>query len=108
MKTLYSYLIGFTLSLIFTGVAFWVVLLHLASIPLLLTLAVAQLAAQLVFFLHMGQRSTPTTHTAALLLAAFITLVVVGGSVWIMQNLQHVDLRHAFINGQITPETEND
>lgn len=54
-------------------------------------LAMVQLLTQLVFFLHLGRESKPRWNLAVLLFAATIVIILVFGSLWIMQNLNYHD-----------------
>ena len=47
---------------------------------------------QLVFFLHLGMESKPHWNTIAFLFMALVMLVVIGGSLWIMYNLNYNDM----------------
>ncbi|MDE2071671.1 MAG: cytochrome C oxidase subunit IV family protein [Patescibacteria group bacterium] len=93
-----KYLTGFVFSVILTLLAFWVVWVHVASnhayLPhtfmlwAVVAFALVQLVVQLYFFLDI--RPSRDSHTMVpFLLALFIIVVVVGGSLWIMQNLSH-------------------
>lgn len=92
MTTLRPYLIGFVLSIVLTLAAFWLVgqgFSKEVTIALLITLAVAQLWVQLICFLHLGAEQRPRWHAITLAFAAFVVLVLVGGSLWIMSHLEH-------------------
>lgn len=92
MKNLRPYLIGFLLSVTLTLVAFWLVSQNFSrevAMVVLVTLAVAQLWVQLICFLHLGEEKKPRWHAITLGFAAFVVLVLVGGSIWIMHHLEH-------------------
>ena len=97
MGTYKSYTVGFILSLVLTFAAFGAVWAHqhqgLLSTPLLvaalLLLAAAQLMVQLLFFLHIGSETKPRWNMASLLFAVLVLIIIVGGSVWIMNNLNY-------------------
>ena len=97
MGTYRTYITGFILSLILTFAAFGAVWAHLhqglLSTPMLiaaiLILAAAQLMVQLLFFLHIGNEIGPRWNLAALLFAGLVLVIIVGGSIWIMQNLDY-------------------
>lgn len=93
MKTLYTYIVGFALSIVLTLVAFLFVEQFLLPrgvlVATLVTLAVVQLIAQLVCFLHLGKEKKPRWNLAALVFALLIVAILVGGTLWIMQNLSH-------------------
>ena len=100
MGTYRSYITGFIFSLILTFAAFGAVWSHQGqgtfSLPLLiavlLVLAAAQLLVQLYYFLHLGSESKPRWNLTSLLFAALVLVIIVGGSLWIMKNLDyHMD-----------------
>ncbi len=112
-----TYLLGYGLSLLCTGTAFTLVAQYLNSghtfpthaflLPVLVVLAVGQLVVQLVFFLHFGKESKPWNR----FVFAFMLLIViciVGGSFWIMSNLQHNQAPGNFLNGDISAQNELD
>lgn len=98
MKKIYIYIIGFVLSLVLTLIAFGLDQVHEASghvfpthetlLPVLSILAVVQLLVQLIFFLHMGQEKKPRWNLMAFLFAVLIATILIGGTLWIMHNLQ--------------------
>jgi cytochrome o ubiquinol oxidase subunit IV len=93
---MFSYSIGFILSLILTLDAYIFVVKHALSggalILALSILAVLQLLTQLIFFLHVGSETKPRLNLLALLFAVMVVFTVVGGSIWIMN---HLDYHHA-------------
>jgi cytochrome o ubiquinol oxidase operon protein cyoD len=99
MKTIYTYLFGFVLSLALTVIAFALVAAHVGSghefishermIWVLSTLAVIQLTAQLMLFLHVGEEEKPHVNLMALAFAFVTVGILVGGTLWIMHNLAH-------------------
>ncbi len=88
-----TYTIGFILSLILTIVPFTLVaqkMLHgNVLIAALFGFALLQLYVQLVFFLHMGQGRDRRWNLAAFLFTVLVVLIVVLGSLWIMNNLHY-------------------
>jgi len=107
MKLLKTYTIGFVLSLLLTGVAFWLVGQHLQSghetfshnflLPVLLLLAIMQLVVQLICFLHLGEEPKPRWKLIVFLFTALIVAIVVVGSLWIMSHLVHEQMSDAEI-----------
>jgi cytochrome o ubiquinol oxidase operon protein cyoD len=99
-----SYSIGFIVSIVLTAVAFLMVEHHaLPTMGLIVTivgLAVIQLAIQLIFFLHIGSGSGARWKIATFFLAFIVICIVVGGSIWIMNNLNYSMLRY-------TPQEQN-
>src|SRR2546430_11779571 len=87
------YTIGLALAVILTVASFWVAnmsLLWTPGIPLgLVVLAIAQMGVHLVFFLHITTGPDNTNNVLALAFGVLIVLLVIGGSLWIMANLNH-------------------
>ncbi|OGT44339.1 MAG: cytochrome o ubiquinol oxidase subunit IV [Gammaproteobacteria bacterium RIFCSPHIGHO2_12_FULL_40_19] len=90
-KTLTSYLIGLFLSLLFTFTAFGLIANHVlsdtASYISITALAIAQLFAQVIFFLRLNNTSEGRWNTMPFIFTFLIVGVLVGGSLWIMYNL---------------------
>ncbi len=94
-----KYVTGFVLSILFTLAAYVVVEIHVGSehsiishevlIPAILGLAFVQFIIQLVFFLHLGEESGPRWKLAVFLSTFALVLVVVVGSLWIMNHLNN-------------------
>jgi cytochrome o ubiquinol oxidase subunit IV len=55
----------------------------------LVVLAIAQMGVHLVFFLHITTAPDNTNNVLALAFGLLIVTLVVGGSLWIMYNLNH-------------------
>jgi cytochrome o ubiquinol oxidase subunit IV len=97
--TLKGYLVGFGLSLALTVMAFMFVNAHLTSqhsefshqalVIMLAVFALTQFIVQLVFFLHLGSERKPQWKTLVFWFMIIIVLILVVGSVWIMQNLNY-------------------
>jgi len=91
--TVRSYTTGFVLSLILTFAAYLLVVNDVFNgwtlVGVLAALAVTQLLAQLVFFLHLGRESRPRWNLTVMLFALMVVFIVVFGSLWIMKNLQY-------------------
>lgn len=92
-KTLKSYLFGLGLSLLFTLIAFTLVGEHSlsnTSIYICLSvLAICQLIAQIVCFLRMNMSPEGQWNTLPFIFAIVIVGVLVGGSLWIMYNMNY-------------------
>jgi cytochrome o ubiquinol oxidase operon protein cyoD len=59
-----------------------------AGIPVaLVVLAIAQIGVHLVFFLHITTAPDNTNNVLALAFGVLIVALVIGGSLWIMDNL---------------------
>jgi cytochrome o ubiquinol oxidase operon protein cyoD len=94
------YAIGLTLAVILTATSFWVAntsLLWPPGVALgLIVLAIAQMGAHLVFFLHITTGPDNTNNVLALAFGILIVFLVVAGSLWIMTDL----------NGSMMPPPE--
>ena len=117
MSTIKSYVIGFGASLILTATSFALIFLYTEQggvtvsknmlVALCIILALVQLVVQLFFFLHVRSDKKNHWNLVALLLTLFLVAVFVGGSLWIMDNLTHLQLDSMYINGQVSPETQS-
>ncbi len=91
--TLKSYVIGFILSLIFTVIPYYLVVNQtITGTPLLLAImsfAVVQMIIQITFFLHLGRGPKPKWNLFFFGSTVGIILVVVGGSIVIINNLHY-------------------
>ncbi len=88
-----EYVIGLILSIVLTLIPFGLVMSGSLAQPLtlgiILLCAVAQIFVQLVFFLHMNTSSEQMWNTTSAVFILLITIIVVLGSIWIMQHLNH-------------------
>lgn len=94
-----SYIIGFVLSITFTLTAYTLVYMHVHSQHEMFThpflraatdvLALAQFFAQMYFFLHLGRETKPRWKLLVLGFMVLVVLIVVIGSVWIIDNLNY-------------------
>jgi cytochrome o ubiquinol oxidase operon protein cyoD len=91
--SLTSYIIGFVLSIVFTLLAYWLVVYDVFAGGLLVAaivlLAIAQLLVQLLFFLHLGKEKAPRWNLVVFSFMVLVVVIVVGGSLWIMKNLDY-------------------
>lgn len=100
------YAVGFILAVILTVAAYLLVVNHVLSgsalVAAIMGLAAVQLLVQLVFFLHFGRNedSDSKWHQAAFYFMLLILVVIVGGSLWIMANMNY--------NMMMTPEQMNE
>ncbi len=87
------YVWGFIASLILTLTAFWLIggnyINGSLAIAVIILLGLLQLATQLVFFLHLPQEPKPRWNNIAFQFAAMVVVIIVLGSMWIMQNLNY-------------------
>jgi len=96
---LWSYVIGFVLSITLTLAAYFLVEQSATSghvglskqfvIIVILVLALIQLAVQLVFFLHLGREPKPRWNLMVFGYVFLLVAIIVGGSLWIMYHLNY-------------------
>ena len=83
-----SYLIGFMLSVLLTGIPFWAVMTHhfdkSITLAIVLVLAIVQIVVHLKYFLHLDFSTEGRLSTFSFLFTAMIIVMVVGLSVWII------------------------
>jgi cytochrome o ubiquinol oxidase operon protein cyoD len=88
-----GYLVGLGLAILLTATSFFVAgtdLVWQPSIPVaLVVLAIAQMGVHLVFFLHISTGADNTNNVLALAFGVLIVILLIGGSLWIMANLNH-------------------
>jgi cytochrome o ubiquinol oxidase subunit IV len=91
--SLKSYLTGFILSLILTAIPFALVMSGAwsvsATLALILIAGVAQILAHLHYFLHLDTSSAERWNVLALIFTILIMILFVGGSLWIMYDLNY-------------------
>jgi cytochrome o ubiquinol oxidase operon protein cyoD len=90
---LIGYVIGLGLAVLLTATSFFVAgtdLVWQPSIPVaIIVLAIAQMGVHLVFFLHITTGADNTNNVLALAFGILIVVLVIGGTLWIMANLNH-------------------
>ena len=88
-----GYIVGLGLALLLTATSFFVAgtdLVWQPSIPVaIVVLAIAQMGVHVVFFLHITTGPDNTNNVMALFFGILIIVLVIGGSLWIMENLNH-------------------
>ncbi len=88
-----SYVIGFLLSLLFTVIPYSLVIKQTVSgntlLATILGFAVLQMIIQITFFLHLGRGPKPKWNLFFFISTVGIILVVVGGSIMIINNLHY-------------------
>jgi cytochrome o ubiquinol oxidase subunit IV len=88
-----GYVAGLGLAILLTATSFFVAgtdLVWQPSIPVaLVVLAIAQMGVHLVFFLHITTGPDNTNNVLALAFGVLIVVLVIGGSLWIMANLNN-------------------
>jgi cytochrome o ubiquinol oxidase operon protein cyoD len=88
-----NYVAGLGLAALLTAAAFYTVytdVIWQPAIPIALAaLAVAQIGVHLVFFLHITTAPDNTNNVLALAFGVLIVALIIGGSVWIMDHMNH-------------------
>jgi len=88
--SLRSYVVGLVLSLLLTLASFGAVMAGVmprdAGLAVIVVLCVAQLIVQLVWFLHIGTARDQRSNTGIFICTAFLIVVIVGLSLWVMHN----------------------
>ena len=97
--SLKTYLIGYSFSLILTLFAFGAVKVHEIQdrifltypyiIPVIFVFALAQLAVQLIFFLHLLKEDKPRWNIMFFVSTFALIIMVVIASIWILNNLNY-------------------
>ncbi len=92
----YSYkpqFLGLIFSVLLTVAAYRIVthyeLTDVALTWTIVGLGLAQVLAQLFFFFHLGLESKPQWGLVTFIFTVVVILIVVGGSLWIMDNLNY-------------------
>ena len=93
LEGVFGYLIGLGLAVGLTLCSFLLPasrLIYGPAIPVaLVVFAIAQMGVHLVFFIHITTGPDNTNNVLALAFGVLIVLLVIGGSLWIMANLNH-------------------
>jgi cytochrome o ubiquinol oxidase operon protein cyoD len=90
MATFKSYLFGFMVALALTLAAYFAVVRQVPyALAIIIGCAIIQLFAQLVFFLHLGEGRSAKLKWASFSFTLLVIAIVVGGSLWIMNNLNY-------------------
>ena len=86
-----GYMVGLAFAVGLTALSFFFAYSHLiwgpAVATALVVLAIAQMGAHLVFFLHITTGPDNTNNVLALAFGVLIVFLVIAGSLWIMYNL---------------------
>jgi len=53
------------------------------------SLTILQVILQLIFFFHLGLESKPAWNLITFLFVVAVILIIIGGSIWIMNNLNY-------------------
>jgi cytochrome o ubiquinol oxidase operon protein cyoD len=102
---LIAYITGFGLSIVLTLAAYFMVTGRLfQNFTLMIIiggLALVQFGVQLIFFLHLGQEERPRWRLIILLFMVMIVVILVVGSIWIMNNLNYHTMSPIDVNKYI-------
>jgi cytochrome o ubiquinol oxidase subunit IV len=92
-QELRAYAFGLALAVALTAASFWVRGTDLVYGPslavALLVLAVAQMGIHLIYFLHITTDPDNTNNVLALAFGVLIVCLIVFGSLWVMEHLNH-------------------
>jgi cytochrome o ubiquinol oxidase operon protein cyoD len=93
LKAMLPYIAGFGLSVVLTLIAYVLVANHIMSdwvaVYTVVGLAIVQLVVQLMFFMHMGRESEPRWNLLVFDFTLIVVIILVVGSLWIMNNLHY-------------------
>ena len=88
-----EYVIGLILSIVLTAIPFGLVMSgalgEALTIAVILLCAVGQVLVQLIFFLHMNGSSEQVWNTVSAVFVVVLVAILIVGSIWIMQHLDH-------------------
>lgn len=88
-----EYMLGLLLSIVLTIVPFALVMTAALPTPItyaiILLCAIAQVFVQLIFFLHMNTSSEQIWNSTSAIFIVLTVVILILGSVWIMQHLNH-------------------
>jgi len=106
-----SYVTGFVLSLVLTLTSYLLTVHHVISGKWALACVVAGLALvqcviQLTLFLHLGQEAKPKLRLLVFGFMLTVVLILVGGSIWIMHNLNDRQMTPKFINNYMQSQDD--
>jgi cytochrome o ubiquinol oxidase operon protein cyoD len=91
--TLATYAVGFVLSVILTLIAFWLIGGHHlhggAGLFAIFSLALLQFSVQVLCFLHLAEERRPRNKLLAFVSMIVVVIILAGGSLWIMNNLDY-------------------
>ena len=89
-----SYVTGFVLSVILTGVPFWLVMGNVLGDTLwtsivIMALAAVQIVVHMIYFLHMNTKSEGGWTFIALAFTLTLVVVTLVGSIWVMYHMDN-------------------
>ena len=88
-----TYVVGFILSVLLTLTAFWLVSRQVFSgstaLSIIFGLALLQFCVQVLCFLHLTEERRPRHKVMAFGFMIVVVVILAGGSLWIMNNLNY-------------------
>lgn len=88
-----EYINGLIYSVLLTAIPFFLVMANIGStqfiVAAIMICAAAQILVQLVFFLHMNTSSAQIWNTSSAVFVVVIVAIILLGSLWIMEHLNH-------------------
>lgn len=88
-----SYIVGYVLSIVFTIIAFYMVMEHTLSTAAtavsLGLLAVLQVAVQSIFFLHVSTAPEKRVDFISYIFFLFVAIVIIFGTLFVMHNASY-------------------
>ncbi len=88
-----SYIVGYVLSIIFTVIAFYIVMEHtlstMATATTLGVLAALQVIVQSMFFLHVSIAPEKRVDLVSYTFSLFVAIVIVFGTLFVMHNASY-------------------
>ena len=88
-----EYINGLICSVVLTLIPFALVMAEIGSTQFIVTVimicAAAQILVQLIYFLHMNTSSKQMWNTSSAVFVAVIVTIILTGSLWIMEHLNH-------------------
>jgi len=106
MPTFKSYFIGFIVSIAITFAAYLAVADHIEHVVAVISfLALAEFLVQLVFFIHLDTGPSAKWNWLFFGFTALTALIIVGGSLWIMNNLNY-NMTPAQMNAAMLDQAE--
>lgn len=90
--TLRTYLTGFVVAAVLTAIPFWIVMTgaiasKAVAASIIVVLAIVQIFVQTSAFLHVNARAEEGWTLVAYVFTAVLVVIVIAGSLWIMQHL---------------------
>ncbi|HYF13091.1 MAG TPA: cytochrome o ubiquinol oxidase subunit IV [Candidatus Paceibacterota bacterium] len=114
MNAARKYIVGYTICVAITLCAFLLAQIYGQTqsefptremlVAALVGLAVLQFIIQIVYFLHLGEEEKPRWNLAAFSFALIVVVILVGGSLWIMNHLEHNLHTNMFEEENIPPQ----